>query len=94
MKSALAGFNAELTKVVDIGVGQLQKSASDALEGIYTLLQGLPLEAGDFRVDEIRFTMRIDATGEVSIVSVAKGSLGAQAGVEVKISRHSTERPS
>lgn len=88
-KSALPGFDQALAKVVDFSVDQLQNSATDTLEGIYSLLRGLPLQSGEFAVDEIRFTLRIDATGGVSVVSAAKASLGAQTGIEFTISRRS-----
>jgi hypothetical protein len=87
VRSAFPGFDQTAAKIVELGMSQLQKSTSDALESVYSLLHAIPLESGAFGVDTIRFTLRVDASGEVSIVSLAKGSLGTQAGIEVTISR-------
>lgn len=87
VKGALPGFESVSTKVINIGVEQLTESATSALEGIYALLRNIPLESDQFSVDSIKFMLRVDANGTIALVSVAKATLGSQAGIEITLSR-------
>lgn len=42
---------------------------------------------GPFEVAELRFTVHVNANGEVSVMSLAKGGVAAGAGIEVTLRR-------
>lgn len=85
-KGALPGLNLG-NRVLDIRRDILQKRVSRALEDVFYVLSNVTLDAEDFKVDEVRFTLNINTSGEVSLVSLAKGSVSCQTGIEFSIVR-------
>jgi len=74
-------------RTVDIGLEELENRVNESLERVLNLLSRATLESNDYEVNSVRFTLRIDASGEVSLVSLAKGSLGGQTGLEFTLTR-------
>ncbi|MCO7513807.1 hypothetical protein NJF44_09115 [Pseudomonas guariconensis] len=86
-KSALPvpGFDALGQRVVELGSDVLKKSIDGTLQGIFELLSEVTDESATHVVTEISFSLAFDASGEVSVVSLAKGSLKGSTGLEFTI---------
>jgi len=87
MKSALPGLAGAYRRAVDVELDKLKNNVNSTLDGIFSLLSNVTLETKDFEVDTIRFALHINASGEISLISLAKGSLGVQEGIEFSIVR-------
>lgn len=91
VKGALPGVAKAAYKAVDISAESLNTRVKKMLEQVFSLLSNMSLQTEDFEVDKIRFVLHIDASGEVSLVSLAKGSLGVKSGLEFTILRRRCE---
>ncbi|AUT74503.1 Pepco domain-containing protein [Paraburkholderia hospita] len=87
MKSAfpVPGLDVMGQRVVEISNDVLKKSIDGALQNILSLLATVTTESTTHKVSEVAFSLTFDATGEVSVVSLAKGSLKGSAGLEITI---------
>jgi hypothetical protein len=81
------GLGEGLQRVVDVGLETLERGIDDTLRSLFLVLGNSALESEQFEVDGVRFTLRVDASGGVSLASLVKGSLGAQSGLEFNIAR-------
>ncbi|MBI3242349.1 MAG: hypothetical protein HYZ49_08660 [Chloroflexi bacterium] len=93
VKGALPGLGIDkaLQVAVDVGRDSLKKSIDEILEEILHILSNAPLESDKLEVSEIKFTLSVNSSGEVSLVSLAKGSLGGQTGLEFTIVKRRNE---
>lgn len=71
--------------ILDLGIDEFGRKISDAVKKVQKAFAGLEDVAGSFKVSEVTFSLSLDAGGEVSILSLAKGSLNGSAGIEVKL---------
>ena len=89
MKSALSvsGLDAMGQRVVELSSEVIQKSIDGTLQNILGLLSAVTAETPTHTVSEVRFSLTLDASGEVSVVSLAKGTLKGSAGLEFTIKK-------
>jgi hypothetical protein len=73
--------------LIDIDADHVQKNLDATIRSLFSILAKSTLESNDFRVERIDFTLNINASGEVSLLSIAKGSIGSQAGLTFTINR-------
>lgn len=81
------------TKHVDVGL--LKDNIGRILEDVADLLpKDLPPSAS-FEVREVTFSLKLDASGEVSLLSAVGGTLAAGATLQVKLTKSAphSERP-
>lgn len=83
----LPNFEEALQKVAQVGIEKLRDSVSKTLAGVFFILSDTTLESGEYAIDTIRFSLNIDMSGEVSLVSLLKGSVGEHTGLEFTIVR-------
>lgn len=79
------GFDALGQRVVEISTDALQKSVDGALQNIFGLLSAVTEESSTHVVTEVSFSLTFDASGEVSLLFLAKGSLKGATGLEFTI---------
>ena len=89
VKSALPipGLEEATQAVVEISGNVLKKNLDNMLRNIFELIDTVTMENEAYFVSETRFSLVFDAEGEISIVSLAKGSLKGQTGLEFTIER-------
>lgn len=87
MKSSLPfpGLGEIGQRVVEVSNNALQKSLDGALHNILGLLATVTTESATHMVSEVSFSLTFDASGEVSVVSLAKGALKGSAGLAFTI---------
>lgn len=71
------------TEFLKTRIGDLARILSDAAA---SAPQDTPYE-----VTEVRFTIHVDATGEVSVMSLAKGAVTTGAGIEVTLTKRAAK---
>lgn len=72
-------------RVVEIGRDAIAKNLEKAIGNVLDLLSSIRTENESHQVSETKFSLIFDATGEVSIVSLAKGSVKGSSGLEFTI---------
>lgn len=89
MKTALPvpGFEGIGQRVVEISGEVLQRSIDGALQNILNLLSSVTAETATHEVSQVSFSLTFDATGEVSVVSLAKGALKGSTGLAFTIKK-------
>ena len=78
-----------LYKMVDIDFTVLQQNIGNLLNGILAILSNSTSQSEDFEIQSVNFTVNINASGEVSLVSLAKGAIAGQTGIGFTIVRRS-----
>lgn len=73
------------TKVLEISRSALMKSLEGTLAQVMHLVAEMPKTDRNVTLKEVVFSLAFDAKGEVSLLSVAKGSLGGQTGLTFKL---------
>ena len=88
-KSALPvpGLDVVGQRVVEISGATLRSSIDGALKNILALLSSVGDESAKHVVSEITFSLTFDASGEVSLVSLAKAALKGSTGLQFTIKR-------
>lgn len=82
------GITTPPNKVIELEVGVLTKRIDSTLSTITGILDQLSTKKESlYQLDEISFSLGIDSTGEVSIVSTVTGSVSSQVGLNFKFSR-------
>lgn len=71
-------------RVVDVAADVLKKRIADLSRILADTTAATPPDA-PFEVAELRFTLHLDANGEVSVMSLAKGAVTAGAGIEITL---------
>jgi hypothetical protein len=74
-------------KIVHLSSSAIRDSLSKALTIVAGALDEVNLDSRTFGLSDVKFSVAFDAKGEASIVSLAKGSLGAKTGIEVTLKR-------
>ena len=80
-------FGIPARTAVDVALDALKSSLRPTIAKVLDLFADTPSESGPFEVTSISFQLSVEATGEVSIVSIAKGSLTGHTGIEVTVAR-------
>jgi hypothetical protein len=68
-------------KTLEISLDALTNDISRTYEDVVKVLSNLPAEDDKFAIKEISFSLGLDSTGEVSLVSTASGSVATQVGL-------------
>lgn len=76
---------AAVSRSIEIGTEVLQDSIRSFSQQFTGLLDGQPLEGGNAVIDEVELSLVITASGGVELLG--KLSVGAQAGIKVKLKR-------
>ena len=76
-------------KIVDVEVEVLRDQIKSAYDLIVTSLSDVP-EKNSFHLDTVSFTLSIDASGGISLVSTFAASTKTQAGLTFTISRNNS----
>lgn len=79
------------SRSIDLPTRTLANAVGKLLTSVYAVLSQTPLDTEQFEVTEVAFTLTVDAAGEVSLVSLAKGTLSQQSGLSFKITRKQLE---
>lgn len=89
MKNALPlpGLDAIGQRVIELSGDVLKASIDGALQNVLSLISEVTQESESHVVSQVSFSLTFDATGEVSLVSLAKGSLKGSSGLQFTISR-------
>jgi len=89
MKGALPvpGFDGLGQRVVELSNEVLQKSIDGALQNVFGLLSAITAETSTHVVSEVSFSLTFGASGEVSVLSLAKGSLKGSTGLAFTIQK-------
>jgi hypothetical protein len=74
-------------KVVEISTDGVAESVARAVSKFYTIIQRMPEDCPGYKLESIRFSLVIDASGEIAILSAVKGGLSGHTGLEFTISR-------
>lgn len=83
----LPGIDSLGQKVVALSGDVLRASIDGALRNILSMLSSVSQESATHVVSEVSFSLTFDAAGEVSLVSVAKGSLKGSTGLQFTITK-------
>jgi hypothetical protein len=75
------------SRSINLPTRTLANAVGKLLTSVYTILSQTPLDTEQFEVTEVAFTLTVDAEGEVSLVSLAKGTLSEQSGLSFRIIR-------
>lgn len=86
------GIDNAAQKTIEIGVDSLQKNIQNTLNSIFALLSKATLQNDQFEVEHVVFSLCFDTKGEVSLVSVASGSITTQTGIQFTLSHRETDR--
>jgi hypothetical protein len=78
-------------KVIEVETASLSQEISAAYGTMLAALAALPPSSPLFRVQTISFTLAIDSTGTVSLVSAVSGAVKAQTGITFVLTRNSVE---
>jgi hypothetical protein len=85
----LSGFSGVYNEVVELSSKTLIKSFDKTLSGIFELLEKTKTESDEHFVSQVKLNLAVDSSGEVSIVSILKGSVKGSLGLEFTIERKS-----
>lgn len=86
-KSILPEFGDYIKKSICVDVNTLRDNINQSLESIFEVISNVVVESQKYEVSEITFSLNISSTGEVSLVSLAKGTIGGQTGLSFKITK-------
>lgn len=81
---------ASVAKSLHVDEDKLASNFADALNSMYHILDKAELQSSNMEVKEVKFTFNVSSSGEVSLLSVAKGNMGGGMGIEVTIVRQET----
>jgi hypothetical protein len=76
-----------VAKAIEVAIENLQGEVNNVLQGVFSLLSRATLSKDNFTVDEIHFSVGIDASGKVSLLSIVSGAVGARSCIQFKIKR-------
>jgi hypothetical protein len=74
-------------KVVTVSADKVRREISKALSTVDEVLKNASRSAKDFDLSEVSFTLGLEASGEVSLLSLASGSVGASSGLQFTFKR-------
>src|SRR4051812_13274173 len=88
-KSALSvpGLDSIGQRVVEISGDVLRASVDGALQSVLSLLSEVSQESETHLVSQVSFSLTFDASGEVSVLSLAKGALKGGTGLQFTITK-------
>lgn len=73
--------------VLSMTTDVLNQQVGDALKAISDSVSSVEFLKSPFAVTEVRFTLAIDASGEIGLLSAARGSMSGGAGLEFTLTR-------
>ncbi len=77
----------QLGKTIEVETDVLTNSVGDVLAGLLDMLKELPVPESQFRLDEVTFTLGIDARGKVSVLSALSASAAGHVGLTFTLRR-------
>lgn len=80
----------QLFRQIDVPVEDLANSLSDCMESLREVVQKVPTTLGDYDVDELTFSISVNASGKVSLV--AEVGAGVTSGIVIKIKRRPSNK--
>lgn len=81
------GIGAVSQKIVEVGGEAFRSSVASIVSSVAEALEGVDLSGKAYELGDAKFVISFDAGGEVSIISLAKGSVSGKTGIEVTIRR-------
>lgn len=80
-------LNQVMSTVTEIDRELLRRNFSKALKDVQHVLADVTLETGNFQVEDVTLSLTIGKSGEVSLVSITKGSVSAGTCIAVRLRR-------
>lgn len=68
-------------RLIELESGILSEAISETYSSIVSALSNLPSSSRQFKIQSISFTLSIDSTGSVSLVSTVSSAVKAQTGI-------------
>ena len=75
-------------KIVEISTDAVAESVAHAVSKFYTILERMPEDRHGYKLTSIRFSLVMDASGEIAILSAVKGGLSGHSGLEFTVSEY------
>ncbi|HEU0047537.1 MAG TPA: hypothetical protein VFQ43_08030 [Nitrososphaera sp.] len=75
------------SKIVDLGVDTVTQNLATLLGSVLTAVSSCPVENDKWNVETVRFTVAMTGAGEVSIISVVRGEISGETGLEFTLTR-------
>ena len=86
-KHALSDLGSALQDMVVLDVEQLGEKIRHNLQSVAAMVSKCQYEDATFELAEVRFTLAVSRTGEVSLLSLAKGAITGQTGIEFVLTK-------
>lgn len=83
----LSGLDGMSQRVIELSGEAIQKSMTSTLNGVLKMVSKADIESETHYIAETKFNVVLNASGEVSIVSLAKGAVTSGVGMEFTIKR-------
>lgn len=83
------GVVAVAQKVVQLGEETFTASVAGLVSAVASALDRVDLARSTYELADVKFSLSFDAKGEVSIVSLAKGTVAGKSGLEITLRRRS-----
>jgi hypothetical protein len=83
----LPGLESLSQRVVELSGDALRASINGALQNVLSVISDVTQESESHVVSQVSFSLMFDASGEVSLVSLAKGSVKGSSGLQFTITR-------
>lgn len=89
--SPFEGAGAVATKVVSVSADKVRKEIRQTLTSLKDLLADVPAIGKDYDLKEVTFTLGLEASGSVSLLSVASGNVSGSSGLQFTFRRIDAE---
>ena len=73
--------------IQDVNIADVKRGIDQLVASVLASLPDETVEARGYQLDEVRFTVGISATGQVSLMSIAGASTSTQVGIEFTLKR-------
>ena len=74
-------------KVIRLNIDALMEQLGSTYTAILDMLEALPKEEKQFKIKEVSFTLGIDSSGQVSLLSAVTSGITTQTGITFTIAR-------
>jgi hypothetical protein len=87
IKGAAPGLQSAAAKAVEVSTDVLKTNLNERLKDLSAILSELPAEVGGYEPAEISVSLGVTTAGEVSLLSILKGSVGVTGAFVIKLTR-------
>ncbi|WP_286920581.1 Pepco domain-containing protein [Flavobacterium sp. UBA4197] len=81
----LPNFEKISTRIIDVGSDVIKSKFQETISDITEILANVKMSNEKCKISEAKFTLTFSASGEVALMSIAKGALSGTSGIEFTV---------